>query len=562
MDIKKEARKWALQNALKYEGKANPGSVIGRLLKEHPALKEKLKDLSKDIQAVIAEVNKLGVKKIEAELKKKHPELLEAKEKPKQHELKDLPNAKGKIVMRVAPAPSGPLHIGHAYVLGLSAEYCKKYNGKLIIRIEDTNPDNIYAPAYDLIPENANWLTENKIDHVIIQSDRLHTYYDYAEKLIAKAHAYVCTCSADDFRALIAKKQACPCRDKPVDEQHQRYDKMFSGYEPGEAVMRIKTDVQHPNPAMRDWPAMRINHTKHPRAGTKHKVWPLMNFSVAIDDHELGITHSIRGKDHMDNEKRQKYIFDYFSWKPPTHIYVGRINFEGFDLSTTETRKKIEYGEYEDWDDIRLPFLGAFERRGYNPEAFRQFAVDMGVTQTDKTVSEEEFFKTLNHHNRILLDPVVNRYFFIKDPIDITIAKAPEQTVELKLHPEYPKRGMRTFATHTEFYVSKEDHKKFKTGKLYRLMDCLNFKKSTKGFAFESTEHEEYKKKGEFILHWLPKESTVKVDVLMPDGTILSGLGEPALAKLKKGTVVQFERFGFCRFDKKEKDKYQFWFTH
>jgi len=564
MDIKKDVRKYALQNAIHYKGKANPGAVIGKLLNDNPELKSKLKELSKDINAVISEVNKLGLEKQEAELKKLAPELLEKKEKPKLHVLKPLKGAEeGKIVMRIAPSPSGPLHIGHAYVLSLNSEYCRMYKGKLILRIEDTNPDNIYEPAYDLIPENAKWLTKDNVKQVVIQSERLHTYYDYAEKLVSKGNAYICTCSADKFRTLISKKQACPCRDLPVEEQHKRFDKMFSGYEPGEAVMRIKTDVKHPNPAMRDWPAMRINHTKHPKQGTKHKVWPLMNFSVAIDDHELGVTHSIRGKDHMDNEKRQKYIFDYFGWKTPTHLYVGRINFQGLELSATEAKKRIEYGEYSDWDDIRLPFMGSFQRRGYNPEAFIQFAIDMGVTQNDKTVSAEEFFKTLNHHNKILLDPVSDRYFFIKDPVEVEIAKAPEQKLELKLHPEDPERGTRRLESHDKFYLAEDDHKKLKTSKLYRLMDCLNFKKTTKGLAFDSTDYEKYKKSGEFIMHWLPKsDKLVHVEVLMPDGKTASGLGETSLGKLNKGAVVQLERFGFCRLDKKTDDKLTFWFAH
>src|SRR3989344_1308922 len=239
------------------------------------------------------------------ELESIAPELLEEKKKEEGPRLKPLPNAeKGKVIMRMAPSPSGPLHVGHAYVVGLTSALCKEYDGKFILRIEDTNPENIYSPAYDMIPEDINWLTHDQIDEVVIQSERLKEYYDYCEKLIEMGHAYVCTCDADAFRELAIARKACSCRSLTVEENQHRWDRMFLDYKPGEAVVRIKTDIDHPNPALRDWPAFRINDSKHPRKGTEFKVWPLMNFAVAVDDHLLCVTHSVRGKDHIDNEKK------------------------------------------------------------------------------------------------------------------------------------------------------------------------------------------------------------------------------------------------------------------
>ncbi len=557
-------RKWVLQNAFKYEGKASAGAIIGKLISEDPALKEKLKDVSKLVQQTVKEVNALSFDAQRAEIETKWPELLEEKPKAEEKTLKPLPDAEeGKVVMRIAPSPSGPLHIGHAYVTGLNAAYCKKYRGKFILRIEDTNPENIYSPAYELIEEDVKWLSQNSVAEVVVQSKRLHVYYDYAEKLINKGHAYVCTCDADVFREIVAQKKACPCRNAPVREQVLRWDNMFSSYEPGQAVVRIKTDVSHPNPAMRDWPALRINCAKHPVTGTEERVWPLMNFSVAIDDHELGVTHTIRGKDHMDNAKRQQYIFDYFGWKAPIHKFLGIITFEGFDLSKTKTKLAIERGEFDGWDDIRLPFLGALKRRGYVPEAFTKWAIDIGLTETDKTVSIEEFFKTLNHFNKEIIDPVAHRYFFVWDPVKITIEGAPEREACIDFHPTNKAAGERHFKTGQEFYITKEDADKLREGELYRLMDCLNFTKKGNKYVFVSQPHADFKEKGSMIMHWLPvQKEVVPVAVRMLDNKFKDGLGEPSIANIKEGTMVQLERFGFCRLDSVKKNKYEFWFGY
>ncbi|MBI4148494.1 glutamate--tRNA ligase [Candidatus Woesearchaeota archaeon] len=553
-------RKWVLQNAVKYEGKAQQGAIIGKLISENSDIKNNMKDVVKLIAKVIKDVNALSLDKQMAELQAKWPELLV--EKPVEEKvLKDLPDAvQGKVVLRVAPSPSGPLHIGHAYITCLNSEYAKKYGGKLILRIEDTNPENIFSPAYKLIEEDVRWLTNDNVHSVPIQSDRLHTYYDYAEKLLNMEKAYVCTCDADVFRTLIAKKEACLCRNVPVKEQLLRWDKMFTSYEPGQAVVRIKTDVAHPNPAMRDWPALRINHAKHPRTGTEEKVWPLMNFAVAVDDHEMGVTHTIRGKDHMDNAKRQKYIFDFFGWKVPVHKYVGRINFEGIEVSKTKTKLAIERGEYEGWDDIRLPFLCALKRRGYQSAAFTKWAVDIGLTETDKTVAIDEFFKTLNHFNKEILDPVVNRYFFVWDPVKISIEGAPAQQVSADLHPSDPSRGKRVFTTSMDFFISRDDFGALKENGLYRLMHCLNFTKKGGNLVFVSKEHKDFEEKGDAIMHWLPVDQTVNVCVLMPDHSEREGVGEQAIANLPVGANIQFERFGFCRLDNVKQKTFQFWF--
>ncbi len=562
--LKDTIRKYALQNAVRFNGKANPGAVIGKVLSENSELKSKISEISKEVAEVIKEINKIPLNKQEEELKKTAPELLEEKKQEKKHSLPELKNAKkGKIIMRFAPSPSGPMHIGHANTIALNSEYCKIYDGKLILRIEDTNPENIYEPAYRMLPDDANWITKNNVFEVMVQSDNLGKYYDYAEKLVDMGAAYVCECDPDKFKELIFEKTACPCRELSKKEHHNRYNKMFGEYKPGEAVLRIKTDITHDNPAMRDFPLMRINEHVHPRQRTKYRVWPLMNLSVFVDDVESGVTHTIRGKDHMDNAKRQEFLYNYFKKPIPESLFIGRINFTDLKISCSKTKALIEEGKYKDWSDIRLPFLVALKRRGYQPDAFIRYSLDVGVTQTDKLVSAEEFFKSINHFNKEVLEPKAKRYFFVANPKEIKIEGAPKQTVKLELHPDDPTKGKRTFRTDNMFYISQEDYDSIKEGEMIRLMDCLNFIKKGKRLMFNSLEYEKYKDaKKKRIMHWLPLRDNVDVGLLMPDNTIVNGLGEPLLDRLGVDTVVQFERVGFVRLDRKEKGKLVFWYGH
>ena len=562
MSLKEDILKYALQNAVKFDGKANPGAVIGKILSENPELKKDMKNISKQANKIISEVNSMPLEEQKKQFEK-YKGKIKIKKKKIKHGLPELKNAGSKVVMRFAPSPSGPMHLGHAVAMTPSSEYCRKYDGELILRIEDTNPDNIYEPAYKLLEEDAKWVTMNNISKVVIQSDRIGYYYDYAEKLIDMGQAYVCECNPDEFRKLIFRKKACKCRELGVEEHRKRYAKMFAEYKPGEAVLRMKTDINHKNPAMRDFPLMRINNHIHPRQGDKYKVWPLMNLAVFVDDVELGMTHILRAKDHMDNAKRQEFLYKAFNKKIPETIFIGKINFTGLPMSCSKVKVLIEEGKYSGWDDIRLPFLRALKRRGYQPEAFIKYSLDAGITQNDKTVSGDEFYKQLNFFNKEVIEAKANRYFFVPNPKGIVIKGAEEKEVVLDLHPDYPKRGHRKFMVGKQFYLAADDLKRLKEGKLYRLMDCLNFTKTDKGFEFDSEDYETYKLKGEMIMHWLPvKYDLVNIEVRMPNNKIVKGYGEHGLNNLKQGAIVQLERFGFARLDKKEKNKLIFWFCH
>ena len=534
--------KYVLENAIRYNGKANPGAIIGHILKEKPELRKDIKKLGKEIGKTVKEINKLPLEKQKEQLLTLAPELLEKKEIKE----KSLPKIK-KPVLRFEPSPSGALHIGHAYVLGLNELIRAENKGKLILRIGDTNPGNINKDAYKLIEEDAKWLAN--ISKVYIQSDRMKIYYKYAEKVIKKQGAYVCTCTPEAFKKLRDQGEACPCRNYSLKLTQQRWEDMFKKFKPGQAVLRIKTDIEHKNPALRDWPAFRISNKKHPRK--KYKVWPLMNFSVAIDDLDMKVTTTIRAKDHMDNAKKQEYLLKYLDKKPPEHIFVGRINFTGFQLSTTDTALKIKEEKYSDWDDIRLPFLPALRKRGYQKEALLKFAKEVGITQTDKKVSKEEFFKLINNFNTELIDKDANRYFFVSNPIKIKIKNAPKLSIEADLYPN-KKKGGRKFLTNDEFYIQDNLNKEN-----YRFMHLFNFR--NKEFISKDPDPRLKAK----LIHWLPaNKDLIKTEILLENGNLISGLSEPTIKKEKLGNIVQFERNFFARLVKKEKDKLTFYFLH
>lgn len=391
----RKIRAYALKNAIAHGGKANPGSVVSALFVEGLE-KSKIKEIMPKIQEIIKEVEKLSLEEQKKEFELLH-ELIS--ERDVREGLPELPDVKKSgVVMRIAPSPSGPLHIGHSIVAGLCISYVKKYGGKFIVRIEDTNPENIDKKAYKLIEEDAKWLYPES--EIIIQSDRIEIYYRYAEKLIKKEAAYVCTCSGDEFREFSKMKKSCPCRKNSVKENIDRYKKMFKEYKPGEAVLRFKSSMDHPNPAMRDFPLARINDEEHPRTKKKYRVWPLMNLAVTVDDIETKMTHIIRGKDHRDNAERQKMIFEVLGKKYPWAAFIGMVHFKGFTLSTTEFRKGIESGRYKGWDDPELPTLISFKKQGYKSIAFLKFAEAISIGENDKTFDKKEFLTMLNNFNK------------------------------------------------------------------------------------------------------------------------------------------------------------------
>lgn len=401
-NLDEKIRAYALKNAVSHGGKANSGAVVSALFNEGLE-KSGVKDVMPKIQKAITEINKLNINEQKSELEKSNEFL---SEREVREGLPELPNAEKGVVMRFAPSPSGALHIGHALTACLSYAYVKKYGGKFIVRIEDTNPENIYPKAYDLIKKDSEFLFEGKAK-IYIQSERMEIYYKYAKKLIRDGHAYVCSCSGDAFREIAKEKKDCPCRELSVKENKERWEDMFDkkGFQVGEAILRFKTPenhngMQNPNPAMRDFPLARINDTPHPLQKKKYRVYPLMNLSVTADDIEMKMTHIIRAKDHKDNAKRQRMIYEVLGKTYPWEGYLGKWKFTDMELSASKITQDIKDGKFSGWDDPRLPTVQALAKKGYKPEAFLKIAEHRGISEVDKVIDKKDFFDMLDKFNK------------------------------------------------------------------------------------------------------------------------------------------------------------------
>jgi len=548
-EIHETALRWALANAVEHKGHASLKAVMGKLIAELPELRSKVEEIKAIVEEVVADVNRLSAAEQLTRLHELGPP--EAPRPEKKRGLPELPDVDKypTVVTRFAPNPNGPLHIGHIRTALLSREYARMYGGKFILRFEDTNPANAMLEMYDLIRQDLTWLGI-EWDEEYIQSDRLEIYYGYVEQLLSAGKAYVCTCEVMDFRKLRDRGKQCPCRDLPVGEQVKRWHAMRAGgYGEERAVVRIKTDLKHPNPAVRDWPALRVVGVPHPRVGDRYRVWPLYNFSVSIDDHEMGVTHIIRGKEHVVNEMRQRTLFEHLGWEYPIAIQHGRLTIAGAALSKTWTMRGIRTGELSGYDDPRLGTIAAIRRRGFLPEAIRQAILDIGTTPVDASFSWE----TLAAYNRKFVDAEANRYFFVPNPVKLVVRGVPElPEAHLRLHPSDPKRGKRAVPLLREgdiltVYLSKEDVSSMREGQIFRLKDLMNVELSSLGpppkANFRGLELADVPK-----VQWVSAKA-IEVEVIKPDNSRERGLAEPAVADLKVGDVVQFERYGFVRID-------------
>jgi glutamyl-tRNA synthetase len=575
-DIQVLIFKYALQNAVRFKGRANNKAVLGKIMSEHPELRGRSQEFSTSISEIINKVNIMGLKKQREMLENIAPNLLERKKtKVENKTLSPLENADKEIVMRMAPYPSGPLHIGNARMTVLNDEYTKMYNGKLILFFDDTigttgktaitsvkgktrflPTKKIIPEAYEMIKDGLRWINI-KWHEEYYKSDRLEIYYKYCEKLIQLEGAYICTCDANQFRNQYkVLRKNCPCRTNTLQKNLLKWQKMLEGeYNSGEAVVRLKTSMQHKDPALRDVVLMRISTLEHPRVGNKYKVWPLLEFSWAIDDYLLGITHILRGKDLIKEDYIEKYIWKYFNWPVKIFIHYGSFHLKGGTLSKTRLRLLIEKGDYTGWDDPRTWSLQSLRKRGFNPIVLREFLLSFGLSLAEVSCSPENLYAK----NREKIDPVANRYFFVAKPIDFKVEGHPKDNLiaRIPVHPDYPERGYRTLKLSTSnILVAEKDVYILKENKIVRLKDLFNVEYSRQGllkYSDNQTSIHDIPK-----IHWLPFESNVSVEVIMPDGKVEKGVGEESLKNIEIGTLLQFERFGFVRY---EADR-RFYFTH
>jgi len=565
-EIKELIRKNALLNAVRHDGKAQPGPVIGKILGEKAEFRTRVKELSSLVNGVIREVNELTPDEQKNIVMEKWPEALVKEKAEEEKHLPPLPNAEkySQVVTRFSPNPDCVLHMGSARAIVLCYEYAHIYKGKFILRFEDTDP-KLKRPVlefYDSIREDLSWL-RCKPDEEYIQSDRISIYYEYAERLLKDGKAFVCTCQPEQFRQKILESTPCTCRELPLEEHLARWQDMLVGrYGEGEAVVRIKTDLNHPNPAVRDWPALRIIDSEkypHPRVGSKYRVWPLYNFAAGIDDHLMGVTHIIRGKEHLTNMVRQEFMYKYLGWHYPEAIHYGRLKITGASLSKSKIVQGVREGLYKGWDDPRLATFVALRRRGITPEAIEKMIMDVGPKTSDVILSWENLYA----YNRKILDPTTDRYFFVHTPVELKVRQIPREfSAKLRLHPEHPERGFREYHVQPEgndraasFWVSKRDIEASTMGSVTRLMELFNVRiekadACSAEASFVSESYEEARNAKAPLIHWVPVGWDMPCEVMMPDASTAEGIAESACKQLKPDNVIQFERFGFVRIDK------------
>jgi len=538
--------KYCLQNAVFYKGKANPKAVLGKVMAELPKARKDVPRVKKLIDETIKTVNKLSPEEQLKRLEKIDPKLTHREAKV-QEELPALPDVKGKVVTRFAPAPTGPLNIGHMLrAVMLSYLYAEKYKGKFIVRFEDTDARSLKREYYDWIKEDLK-NTGVKPNKIYRESQHMGLFYKHAEKLIKDGDMYVCFCSAEEFRRLKQEKRDCPCRGKKAEENLKDWKEMLKGkYKEGEAVVIFKTSMQDPNPAMRDHACLRINETSHPFTKDKHRVWPLYNFANVIMDHNDKITHVFRGKEHEHNTQMQRKLFKALKWKPPVVVNFGMIYLSGEKLHTRDIKEKINRGELTGWDDVRLHTVRALLRRGFQAEAFKGASLACGLSKNDIRFD----WDILESTNRKVLDPRANRYMVVTNPVKISVRNAPNiHSVFEPLHIEFPERGKKRIPVNLKrIYIEKSDYRNLNR-KEFRLKGLFNLRLGGNIGVYTNNEIKRSMPK----IHWV-SEGYVKVSILMPSGETIAGIAEPEVKKLKVGDVLQMERFGFGRVDKKGKE--------
>jgi glutamyl-tRNA synthetase len=548
-EVRLIARKYGLQNAVQHEGKCELGPVMARVLGERAEWRSHAKVISGIVMEAVAKVNGMDVRSQLEELGSIDPSLVERKTHERDRGLPDLENVTGEVVMRFAPGPSGPLHVGHSRAAILNDEYVRRYGGRYILRLEDTDPARVMPEAYEMIRQDMDWL-ECDVHEVYEQTDRFDLYYDHARRLLEMEAAFVCTCPAERLRQLRADGIACPHREVVSAVHLDLWDRMTAGeFAPGEASVVVKTDLSDPNPALRDFVALRISDEPHPKTGDRYSIYPLYNFSVSIDDHLMGMTHVLRGKDHLNNTLRQMWVYKYFNWVPPQFHHYGFVSIADTVLKTSHIKASMADGKYTGWDDPRLGTLRALARRGLSPEAVRRYWVEASIRPIEISFS----WKTLFAHDRDIHEASSPRLSFVSNPVELAVTSPEPLVGHAPVHPDRPEMGMRRVAlpegevTGYRVLVSLDDLTRISGAGKFRLKDLGNFEfKGPREIVYVGDDLG-IVKEGAPIVHWTTPEG-VRAEVRHPDGALDTGVVEPMALELD-GEFVQFERYGFCRIE-------------
>ncbi|ARM75748.1 glutamate--tRNA ligase [Acidianus manzaensis] len=568
MELEDLIYKYALDNAIKHNGKAAVGPVVSKVMGERPDLKKNPKEVVSKVKEIVDKVNSMTIEDQKKEIETKFPEMLEEKKKTEEKKsLPPLPNVKGKVITRFAPNPDGPIHLGNARAAILSYEYASMYNGDFILRFDDTDP-KVKKPikeAYKWIEEDLQWLGI-KWNIEFSASSRFERYYEIAKELISKRYAYVDTCSEEEFKQMkIHKKFNLEClnRDKSAEYNLELWDKMLNReFDEGKAVLRIKTDLNDPDPSKIDWVMARIINTEknpHPITGDKYWVWPTYNFATVVDDHDFNVSHILRAKEHMANADKQKWIYNYLGWNMPEVQEFGRLKLEGFMMSKSKIKGLLEKGTTK--DDPRLPTISGLRRRGILPETIREIIIEVGIKPSDATIS----FENIASLNRKKLDPIAKRIMFVDNYSEFSLRIPEEMTAKIPLYPSEKEYREIKVKPNDKILLNNQDAEE---GSIIRLLELCNVKvdKSNHTLNYISKDIESAKKLNAKIVQWIKKDEGVNVAVLKTDDNqtlnTINGIAEHYALTLNVNEIVQFIRYGFVRIDEKNKDSIKVVYSH
>lgn len=559
-----------LRNALEYDGKAKLEAVISKTMASQPDLRSNIKSIIPEVKRLLNQINSLAISEQRALLQEMSPTADAKKHAEKISGLPPLYGAEiGNVVTRFPPEPNGYPHIGHAKAAIIDDEYARMYNGKLILRFDDTNPLTEKTEYYEAIKDGIQWLGI-KPDLIKNASDDIFLLQDYGKKLVMSRGAYVCRCDQKTIQEYRSKGLECACR-LDNNSYDEALTEMFTGsFEPNEATIRFRGDMRSPNTAMRDPTLFRIIEGNHPILGTSVRVYPTYDFAAPVEDSLDGVTHAMRTKEYELRNELYNAVLDRLHLRKPVVSEFSRLEFEGLPVSKRKIKPLIEDKSLTGWDDPRLPTLIALKRRGFLPEAIRKYVLSLGWTLSESKPP----FESLEAFNRRIIDDFSVRLFFVREPVELKVTNANPVNVCLKNHPS-SNLGSRSVQVDDTVYIARADASKLSEGSIIRLMELYNVKITSVELAGDKSRiyadvigtelsHEIQK------IQWVAYDDKMSYRIIVPKKLysneqfdrdsleIASGYAESFVSTLQLYSSVQFVRFGFCRLDSDQ----QAIFTH
>ncbi|MCR5202737.1 MAG: glutamine--tRNA ligase/YqeY domain fusion protein [Lachnospiraceae bacterium] len=507
------------------------------------------------------------------------------------------------VVTRFPPEPNGYLHIGHAKSIVLNSQTAEKYNGKFNLRFDDTNPTKEDIEYVDSIMEDVRWITGDlDMEAVYYASDYFDKMYEFAIELIKKGKAYVCDLSADEIReyrgTLTEPGKDSPYRNRSVEENLSLFEQMKNGdFTDGSHVLRAKIDMASPNMNMRDPVIYRIAHMTHHNLGDKWCIYPMYDYAHPIEDALEGVTHSLCTLEFEDHRPLYNWVVENIGFEvPPRQIEFAKLYLTNVVTGKRYIKKLVEDGIVDGWDDPRLVTIAALRRRGYTPEAIREFINLSGISKSNSSSD----IAMLEYCIREDLKLKKARMMAVLNPIKLVITNYPENEIEyldVDNNRENPDMGVRKVPFGRELYIEREDfmieppRKYFRLfpGNEVRLMNAYFVKcegydtdedgnvttvyatydpETKSGNGFEGR-----KVKG--TIHWVACETAKRVTVRLYENLVDEEKGvydedgnvnvnpnsltilenayvEPKLFDAEKGESFQFVRNGFFCVDTKD----------